>query len=190
MRHVAGASVLAATCLSLAACSSGDGTTEPQPSPRTALGFGQTADTVGAGGKGTAQITPETVVYVGKAGADAPERGLFAVVTFKTGNRAEESVKTTAAQGGFRWKTLHGKTIKAGNSEGARSVAPVGFNDGGGKSAVQADTYQVNTVAFDITSAEKGGTLVYVDGHGVAFRWQVPSTSSGPTANALKSALK
>lgn len=182
--------MLATTCLSLAACSSGDGTSDPQPSPRTALGFGQTVDTVGAGGKGTAQITPETVVYVGKAGADAPERGLFAVVTFKTGNRAEESVKTTAAQGGFRWKTLHGKTIKAGNSEGARTVAPAGFNDGGGQSTVQADTYQVNTVAFDITSAEKGGTLVYVDGHGVAFRWKVPSTSSGPTANALKSALK
>lgn len=182
--------MLAVTCLSLAACSSGDGTSDPQPSPRTALGFGQTADTVGGGGKGTAQITPETVVYVGKAGSDAPEHGLFAVVTFKTGNRAEEPVTTTAAQGGFRWKALDGKTIKAGNSEGARSVTPVGFNDGGGKSAVQADTYQVNTVAFDITSAEKGGTLVYVDGQGVAFHWKVPSKNSGPTANALKSALK
>jgi hypothetical protein len=55
---------------------------------------------------------------------------------------------------------------------------------------VRANTYQVNTVAFDITTVEKGGTLVYVDGDGVAFRWKVPSTSSGPTANALKSALK
>ncbi|MFF7770417.1 hypothetical protein ACIPIU_00400 [Streptomyces massasporeus] len=190
MRHVAGAAVLAATCLSLAACSEGDGTSDPQPSPRTALSFGKTADTAGADGKGTAQITPETVVYVDKAGADAPEHGLFAVVTFKAGNRAEESVTTTAVQGGFRWKTLDGKTIKAGNSKGARSVAPVGFNDGSGKPAVRANTFQVNTVAFDITSVEKGGTLVYVDGDGVAFRWKVPATDSGPTAKALKSALE
>ncbi|WP_189593614.1 hypothetical protein [Streptomyces massasporeus] len=188
MRHVAGAAVLAATCLSLAACS--EGTSDPQPSPRPALSFGKTADTAGADGKGTAQITPETVVYVDKAGADAPEHGLFAVVTFKAGNRAEESVTTTAVRGGFRWKTLDGKTIKAGNSKGARSVAPVGFNDGGGKPAVRANTYQVNTVAFDITSVEKGGTLVYVDGDGVAFRWKVPSNDSGPTAMALKSALE
>ncbi|MFF7871090.1 hypothetical protein ACFZCT_32245 [Streptomyces qaidamensis] len=190
MRHVATASVLAATCLSLAACSGGDGKSDPQPSPRTALKFGQTADTAGADGKGTAQITPETVVYVDKAGADAPEHGLFAVVTFKAGNRAKDSVSITAAQGGFRWKTLDGKTIKAGNSEGAGNIDPIGFNDAGGKPTVRANTYQVNTVAFDISSVEKGGTLVYVDGDGVAFRWKVPATSAGPAANALKSALK
>lgn len=190
MRHVVGAAVFAATCLSLAACSGGDGTSDPQPSPRTALSLGQTADTTGTDGKGTAQITPETVVYADKAGADAPERGLFAVVTFKAGNRAEESVTTTADQGGFRWQTLDGKTIRAGNSKGARSVAPVGFDDGGGKPAVRANTFRVNTVAFDITSTEKGGTLVYVDGDGVAFSWKVPSTDSGPTAQALKSALE
>lgn len=190
MRQVARASVLAATCLSLAACSDGDGKSDPQPSPRTALRFGQTAETAGAGAKGIAEITPETVVYVDKAGADTPEHGLFAVVTFRAGNRADESVTTTAAQGAFRWKTPDGKTIKAGNSEGAGNIAPVGFNDGGGKPAVQANTYQVNTVAFDITSAEKGGILVYVDGDGAALRWKVPSTNSGPAAKALKSALK
>jgi hypothetical protein len=112
------------------------------------------------------------------------------VVTFKAGNRAEESVTTTAAQGAFRWKTLDGKTIKAGNRQGAGSIAPFGFNDGGGKLVVRANTYQVNTVAFDIASVEKGGTLVHVDGDGVAFRWKVPSTNSGPAANVLKSALK
>ncbi|GAA2766510.1 hypothetical protein GCM10010103_55510 [Streptomyces paradoxus] len=190
MLHVARASVLAATCLSLVACSGGDGQSDPHPSPSTALTFGQTADTAGASGKGTAQITPETLVYVDKAGAGAPERGLFAVVAFRAGNRAEESVTTTAAQGGFRWKTLDGKTIKAGNSAGAGRIAPIGFNDGGGKPVVRAHTHQVDTVAFDITRVEKGGTLVYVDGDGVAFRWKVPSTDSGPTANALKAALK
>ncbi|GAA2295159.1 hypothetical protein GCM10010234_41220 [Streptomyces hawaiiensis] len=190
MRHVAAASVLAATCLSLAACSDGDGTSDPQPDPRTALEFGHTADTAGAGGKGIVQITPETVVYVDKAGAHAPEHDLFAVVTFKAGNRTKDTVTTTAAQGGFRWKTLDGKTIEAGNSEGAGSIAPKGFNDGGGKSTVRADTFQINTVAFDITTVQKGGTLVYVDGDGVASRWKAPSSSSGPTADALKSALE
>ncbi|WP_158756548.1 hypothetical protein [Streptomyces sp. NRRL S-475] len=190
MRHVAGTSVLAATCLTLAACSGGDGKSDPQPSPRTALRFGQAAETAGAGGKGTAEITPETVVYVGRAAGGTPERGLFAVVTFQAGNRAERSVTTPAALGAFRWRTPDGKTVKAGNSEGAGRIDPDGFNDGGGKPVVRANTHQVNTVAFDITSTEKGGTLVYVDGEGVAFRWQVPSTNSGPTANALKSALK
>ncbi|MFF5370118.1 hypothetical protein [Streptomyces sp. NPDC013187] len=182
--------MLAATCLSLAACSDGDGKSDPQPSPRTALQFGQTADTADADGKGIVQITPETVVYVDKAGAHAPERDLFAVVAFKAGNRAKHAVTTTAAQGGFRWKTLDGKTIEAGNSEGAGSIDPTGFNDGGGKPTVQANTYQVNTVAFDITTVQKGGTLVYVDGDGVTFRWKASFTSSGPTADALKSALK
>jgi hypothetical protein len=114
--------------------SDGDGKGDPQPSPRTALRFGQTAETAGAGGKGTAEITPETVVYVDKAGADTPEHGLFAVVTFQAGHRAEDAVTTTAAQGAFRWKTPDGKTIEAGNSEGAGSVAPI-FNDGGAKPA-------------------------------------------------------
>ncbi|MFF6879708.1 hypothetical protein ACFY9S_31000 [Streptomyces sp. NPDC012474] len=190
MRHAARAFVLAAACLSLVACSDGDGASDPQPTPRTALTFGQTADTAGVDGKGAAQITPETVVYVDQAGAGAPEHGLFAVVAFRAGNRAEDSVTTTAAQGGFRWKTLDGKTIKASNTDGAGSIAPVGFDDGGGKPVVRADTHQVNTVAFDITPAQRGGTLVYVDGNGVAFRWRVPPTDSGPTAKALKSALK
>ncbi|MFJ4536715.1 hypothetical protein ACIP39_12220 [Streptomyces tibetensis] len=190
MRHVARASVLAATCLSLAACSEGDGKRDPQPSPRTALEFGQTADTAGVDGKGIVQITPETVVYVDKAGTHTPEHDLFAVVTFKAGNRAKDPVTSTAAQGGFRWKTLDGKTIKAGNSEGAGSIAPKGFDDGGGRPTVRANSYQVNTVAFDITTVQKGGTLVYVDGDGVAFRWKVSLTNSGPAAHALKTALK
>jgi hypothetical protein len=190
MRHVARASVLAATCLSLVACSDGDGKSDPQPSPRTALKFGQTADTAGAGFVGVDDGFRGDLRGALPVGADTPEHGLFAVVAFKAGNRAKEPVTTTASQGGFRWKTLDGKTIKAGDTDGAGSIAPFGFNDGGGEPAVRANTHQVNTVAFDITTGEKGGTLVYVDGDGVAFRWKVPSTNSGPTANALKSALK
>ncbi|WP_189192452.1 hypothetical protein [Streptomyces albiflavescens] len=189
MRHIIRASVLAAACcVSLIACSNSDDKSNPQPSPRTALKFGQTAETAGADGKGTAQITPDTVVYVDKAGAETPEHGLFAVVRFKAGNRSKAPVTTTVGKGGFRWKTPDGKTVKAGNSEGAGRIAPVGFSEGAPD--VSPSTYQVDSVAFDITAAEKGGTLVYVDGDGVAFRWKVPSTSSGSTAGALKSALQ
>jgi hypothetical protein len=46
-----------------------------------------------------------------------------------------------------------------------------------------ANTYQVNTVALDITSVEKGGTLVYVDGDGVQFG-SGRGRGSWPTATA------
>jgi hypothetical protein len=188
MRHIIRASALAAACcLSLTACSGSDDKNDPQPSPRTTLGFGQSADTAGVGGRGTAQITPDAVVYVDKAGAETPEHGLFAVIGFKAGNRSTTPVTTTAGKGGFRWKTPDGKIVKAGNSKGAGRIAPVGFSEG--TAGVSPNTYQVDCVAFDITAAEKGGTLVYVDGDGVAFRWKIPSTDAGSTASALKSAL-
>jgi hypothetical protein len=152
------------------------------------LNFGQSADTAGVGGRGTAQITPDAVVYVDKAGAETPEHGLFAVVRFEAGNRSKTPVTTTAGKGGFRWRTPGGKTVSAGNSKGAGRLAPIGFSEGAPD--VSPKTYQVDSVAFDITVTEKGGTLVYVDGDGVAFRWKIPSTNSGSTASALESALK
>lgn len=189
MRHIIRASALAAACsLSLTACSDGDDKHDPQPSPRTALNFGQSADTAGVGGRGTAQITPDAVVYVDKAGAESPEHGLFAVVRFEARNQSRTPVTTTAGKGGFRWKAPGGRTMKAGNSKAAGKVAPVGFSEGAPD--VSPKTYQADSVVFDITAAEKGGTLVYVDGNGVAFHWKVPSTDSGSVASALKSALK
>ncbi|MFE2216334.1 hypothetical protein ACFW93_30875 [Streptomyces canus] len=189
MRHIIRAFALAAACcLSLTSCSDTDDKSDPQPSPHTALTFGQSADTAGVGGKGTAQITPNAVVYVDKAGAETPEHGLFAVVRFEAGNRSKTPVTTTADKGGFRWKTPDGKTVKAGNSRGAGRIAPVGFSEGGPD--VSPQTYQADSVAFDITAAEKGGTLVYVDGNGNAFRWKIPSTNAGSTVSALMSALK
>lgn len=71
MRHIIRASALAAACcLSLTACSDSDDKSDPQPSPHIALRLGQSADTAGVGGRGTAQITPDAVVYVDKAGAE------------------------------------------------------------------------------------------------------------------------
>ncbi|WP_407555474.1 hypothetical protein QOM21_37000 [Streptomyces sp. Pv4-95] len=189
MRHIIRASALAATCfLSLTACSGSDDKSAPHPSSRAVLDFGQGADTAGVGGRGTAQITPDAVVYVDRAGAETPEQGLFAVVRFEAGNRSKATVTTTVGKAGFRWRTPGGKTVKAGNSKGAGRLAPVGFSEDAPD--VPPKTYQVDSVAFDITIAEKGGTLIYVDGDGVAFRWKIPSRDSGSTAAALESALK
>lgn len=35
---------------------------------------------------------------------------------------------------------------------------------------------------FDIAAAERGGTLIYVDGAGTVFRWKIPASNSGPLA--------
>lgn len=189
MRHTIRASALAATCfLSFTACSGSDDKSAPHPGSRLVLNFGQSADTAGVGGRGTAQITPDAVVYVDKAGAETPEHGLFAVVRFEAGNRSRTTVTTTAGKGGFRWRAPGGKTVKAGNSKGAGRLAPVGFSEDAPD--VPGKAYQVDSVAFDITVAEKGGTLIYVDGDDVTFRWKIPSTDSGPTAAALESALR
>jgi hypothetical protein len=189
MRHITRASALAAVCsLSLTACFHGDGKSDPQPSPRTALNFGQSADTAGVGGKGTARITPDTVVYVDKAGAETPEHGLFAVIRFEAENRSRTPVTTTAGKDAFRWRTTDGTTVKAGNSKAAGRIAPVGFSESAPE--ISPKTYQVDSVVFDITAAETGGTLIYVDGNSVAFRWKIPPTNSGFAATALKSALK
>ncbi|WP_406361131.1 hypothetical protein [Streptomyces sp. NBC_01579] len=189
MRRIVTASTLAAVgLLSLTACTGSDDTSHRQPGPRAALRLGQGAGTAGAEGRGTVQITPDTVVYIDRTRFGTPERGLFAVVTFKAMNRGKAAVKTTAASGGFRWKTPGGHTVKQGEGKGAGKIAPIGFSEGG--PTVRPDTYQAETVAFDITTAERGGTLVYVDGDGVAFCWKVPSTSSGHAVPALRSALQ
>ncbi|MGC5008906.1 hypothetical protein [Streptomyces sp. DT203] len=189
MRRIVTASTLAAVgLLSLTACTGSDGTNHRQPGPRAVLRLGQGADTAGAEGRGTVQITPDTVVYTDRTSFGTPERGLFAVVTFQAMNRGKAAVKTTAGSGGFRWKTPGGHTVEQGEGKGAGKIAPVGFSEGG--PAVRPHTYQAETVAFDITAAERGGTLVYGDGDGVAFYWKVPSTSSGPAVPALRSALQ
>ncbi|CAM5292773.1 hypothetical protein [Streptomyces canus] len=61
------------------------------------------ADTVGVGGRGTAQITPHAVVHVDKAGAETLERGPAVAVdvdggaTLLGGGDIERNIA-------FRWK--------------------------------------------------------------------------------------
>ncbi|MFE0102916.1 hypothetical protein [Streptomyces sp. NPDC059009] len=179
----------AVCCLSLAACSDSADHSDPQPrpkpKPRTALKFGQTATVAGAL-KGTVQITAETIVYAEKAESSVPEHDVFAIVRYETGNRSTSSV-TQLGETAFQWKTPNGKKIQAGNTSAAQGIAPIGFSEGSRR--VSPKTSQADTVAFDLTEADKGGTLVYVDGDKVTFTWKMPSADSGSSAKALKIAL-
>ncbi|WP_310715431.1 hypothetical protein [Streptomyces lydicus] len=50
-------------------------------------------------------------------------------------------------------------------------------------------TALITVGCLGLLTSEKGGTLVYVDGNGDAFRWKIPAASSRDAASALKSAL-
>lgn len=190
MRHVVTAPALAAVCcLSFTACSDSDDRSDPRPSPRSALKLGQGSDTVGAGGKGTLEITADSVAYVEKAGSSNPEHDLFAVLRYDATNRSKTPVTSTADTSGFRWQTSDGHTVKAGNTEVARGVFALGASNDGG-ATVPPKVFMTDTVAFDITAAQKGATLIYVDGDGVTYRWKIPPTSAGSAASALESDLQ
>ncbi|MEW2175326.1 hypothetical protein AB0890_03195 [Streptomyces sp. NPDC005406] len=188
MRHLTTASTLATVCcLGLAACTGSEDRSTPQPRPRPALELGQSADTAGVGGRGAAQITADTVVYVDSTSFGAPEHGLFAVVNYQSRNRTKSRVTTTAEQGGWRWKTADGHTVTARNSKASTKVAPIGFSEGG--AVLTSEMGHQDVAVFDIAAAEKGGTLIYVDGDGTAFRWKIPARNSGSAVPALKYAL-
>lgn len=188
MRHVVTTSTLAVVCcLSLAACTDSGDRSAPEPSPRATLRLGQGADTAGVGGRGAARITPDTIVYADRTGFGAPEHGLFAVVTYQSRNRTTSRVTTTAGQGGLRWTTEDGRTVTDRNSKAATGVAPIGFSEGG--AALPPEVGHQDVAVFDIAAAERGGTLVYVDGDGTAFRWKIPASDSGAAVPALKFAL-
>ncbi|WP_409054894.1 hypothetical protein [Streptomyces sp. SYP-A7185] len=153
------------------------------------LKLGQGSDTAGVDGKGTVKITADSVAYVEKAGSSAPEHDLFAVIRYDAANRSKTPVTSTADTGGFRWKTSDGHTVKAGNTTAARGVTSLGSSNEGG-ATVPPKVFVTDTVAFDITMAQKGATLIYIDGDGVTYRWRIPPTSAGSTASALESDLQ
>ncbi len=189
MRHIVTAPALAVVCcLSLTACSGRDDRSDPRPSPRTVFRLGQSSDTAGADGEGTVRITVDSVAYVEKAGASNPEHDLFAVVRYEAANPSKAPVTSTVATGGFRWRANDGRNVGAGNTKAARGVFAVGSSEGG--ATVPPKVFTVDTVAFDITAAQKGATLTYVDGDGATYRWKMPSKSSGSAAIALQLALR
>jgi hypothetical protein len=56
---------------------------------------------------------------------------------------------------------------------------------------VQPGAWQWRSQVFDLTEAQaKGGTLIYIDGEEKAFRWEMPSTDSGPSVAEVKKQLE
>ncbi|MFE4776154.1 hypothetical protein [Streptomyces sp. NPDC056713] len=94
---------------------------------------------------------------------------------------------TTAEQGGLRWKAADGHTVTARNSKAAKQVVPIGFSEGGPD--FTRETIHQDTAVFDIAAAERGGTLIYVDGDGTVFHWKIPASNSGLVVPGLKFAL-
>jgi hypothetical protein len=157
------------------------------------LKLGTPAETAGAphpvdgpGGEAL-QITPTTVVYVTAGTGETSANGVFAVVAHKA-----KSTKAVAASesapidgGGWTWLAPDGQAVDTGSGN-AVNVTPDGFLGGG---AIQPGSYDWESKVFDLTAAQRGGTLVYVDGDGTAFRWAMPAQDAGPEVVKLKKAL-
>lgn len=215
MRSTAVAAVLLAACLPLTACggskpsagptvsasapSTGGPTpsSAPSSSPTSTAGqglqLGQPARTdgathpaVGTGG-GVLELTPTSVVYAKSATGATPKGGLFAVVAIKARSMTAVAAAETApiTGGGWQWIAPDGQAIST-MAGSANNVTPDGFMASG---PVQPGTYVLTSAAFDISAAQKGGTLMYTDGSGNVFRWRIPAADSGPQAGQLKSAL-
>lgn len=151
--------------------------------------LGDPAQTIGDGGTGVLQITLDTIVYVKEGSGEKATNGVFAVVTMKvkamTGAPAEQTAPITGD--GWQWIAPDGEAVgfDSGNST---SITLDKYNGGG---AVQPGTYQWDSEAFDLTAAQaKGGTLLYTDGEGTAYRWKMPPTDSGPRVAEVKKQLE
>ncbi|MFD5910200.1 hypothetical protein ACFWHL_15935 [Streptomyces massasporeus] len=205
MRVRATAATAALLLAALTACGGGDDsdssskpsaapTSEPAPSgkPTTAetdLKLGEPARTTGDGGTGVLQITPDTIVFTKKGGTETAENGMFAVVTMKdkamTAVAADEPAPISG--GGWKWMAPDGEMVdtQVGN---AFNVTMDKYNNA---DPVQPGAYQWRSQVFDLTPAQaKGGTLIYIDGEEKAFRWEMPSTDSGPNVAEVKKQLE
>ncbi|MEU5900530.1 hypothetical protein [Streptomyces venezuelae] len=152
------------------------------------LKLGEPAETIGDEGAGVLQITPDTVVYVKEGGGEKSANGVFAVATMKvkamTGAPAAQSAPITGD--GWKWIAPDGEAIgfDSGNST---NVTLDKYSSGG---EVQPGTYEWGSEVFDLTAAQaKGGTLLYTDGEGTAYRWKMPVTDTGPNVAEVKKQL-
>jgi hypothetical protein len=152
------------------------------------LKLGQPAKTVGDGGKGTLEITPDSVVFVKKTVNDTPENGVFAIVVMKdkaTGAVAADEPAPITGQG-WKWMAPDGEMLRwdSGNST---DVDTGKFSNA---DPVQPGAWQWRSQVFDLTEAQaKGGTLIYIDGDEAAHRWKMPSADSGPSVADVKKQL-
>ncbi|MFJ8929209.1 hypothetical protein ACIRLA_21790 [Streptomyces sp. NPDC102364] len=156
------------------------------------LAWGKVARTTGYqdpdSGGGNLDVTPTTVVYQSKAMGSEASNGVFAIITVKdaAAGDAAATENAPAAGGGWQWIAPDGETVSSDNGE-AVSITPEGFD---GERIVQPGAWVWRTVAFDISEAQRGGTLVYVDGLEEAFRWKVPTRDAGPDVAKLKKGME
>ncbi|MFJ4696467.1 hypothetical protein [Streptomyces sp. NPDC088766] len=158
------------------------------------LAWGKPAQTIGAQSPadGTAggeplEVTPTTIVYQKGAMGMTAVNGLYAIITVKDrapGAAAAESAPIEG--GGWQWIAPDGQALSAGDGE-ASSITPQGFTGGG---TIPAGAWKWRTIAFDISEAQRAGTLVYTDGTAVAFQWTVPAKDSGPEVSKLKKGME
>jgi hypothetical protein len=167
--------------------SDGDGQ-ESSAAPEKGLAFGKSAQTTGDGGAGVLQITPDTVVFTKEASGEKAANGVFVVVTMKdkamTAVAADEPAPISG--GGWKWMAPDGEMVAfdTGNSS---NVTMDKYNNA---DPVQPGSYQWRSQVFDLTAAQaKGGTLIYIDGAEKAFRWEMPSTDTGPNVAEVKKQL-
>ncbi|MFD9537486.1 hypothetical protein [Streptomyces sp. NPDC060010] len=158
----------------------------PAPAP-AGLQLGQVTETVGADGAGRLGITPTSIVYATASGSDKPTKDTFAFIVYKA--RATTAVAADQAapidSGGWSWVAPNGQAIAQGNGE-AYNVVADSFNAG---RTVQPGTHVLDAAVFDLAAAQVGGTLVYTDGEGTAYRWTIPKTDTGPEVGQIKKEL-
>jgi hypothetical protein len=161
---------------------------QPSGQVEKGLKFGTPARTTGDGGTGVLEITPDTIVFTKEASGEAAANGVFAVVTMKdkamTAVAADEPAPIMG--GGWKWMAPDGEMV-AFDSGNSSNVTMDKYNNA---DPVQPGSYQWRSQAFDLTPAQaKGGTLIYIDGEEKAFRWDMPSTDSGPSIAEVKKQL-
>jgi hypothetical protein len=160
--------------------------TKPMPLGKTVETIGAQAPVSGKGGGGL-EVTPTTIVYAKKAMGEVAVNGTFAIITVK--DKAPNAVAAAESApiegGGWQWAAPDGQAIDEGEND-ASSITPQGFTGGG---MVQPGTYAWRTIAFDLTEAQRGGTIMYTDGAGHTFRWAMPATEKGPELAQLKKGM-
>lgn len=166
----------------------GDGRDGAPPADETVHVLGEPALTLGGEGVGVLEMTPTTIVFAKESEGDAPDSGLFAVITVKkrptTAAPAEEVSPMSA--GGWQWRAPDGQALNEGDGQ-SFNVVLSDFNTAG---PVQPGSFVWDAQAFDLTPAQaKGGTLVYVDGAGTAHQWKMPTADSGPQRDEVKQDL-
>jgi hypothetical protein len=151
--------------------------------------LGEPAQTTGDGGTGVLEITPDTIVFTKEGGGETAVNGVFAVITMKdkamTAVAADEPAPISG--GGWKWMAADGEMVDTGGGN-AFNVVMDKYNNA---DPVQPGAYQWRSQVFDLTPAQaKGGTLIYIDGEEKAFRWEMPSTDSGPNVAEVKKQLE